>query len=151
MDESLKLQELLICLFCSLINRHHSSWVVRFFGCCYFKSCRCWTWHGSDTHSRCNMKWYRLQCMPPYLSICFYWHLAWQHLNWPKFTVVAPVWTIIFLYIIYIYLYAQILTALIYEDFICKNNYSCFIVLVSCILKLLFNLIKITQLQFDWD
>ncbi len=31
------------------MNRHHSSWVISIFGCCYFKSCRCWTWHGSDT------------------------------------------------------------------------------------------------------
>ncbi len=30
-------------------NRHHSSLCVRLFGCYYFKSCRCWTWCGSDT------------------------------------------------------------------------------------------------------
>ncbi len=34
--------------------------VMRLFGCYYFKSCRCWTWRGSDTHARsfiCALKW----------------------------------------------------------------------------------------------
>ncbi len=32
------------------MNRHHSSWLLGCFGCYFFKSCRCWTWRGSDTH-----------------------------------------------------------------------------------------------------
>ncbi len=32
------------------MNRHHSSWLLGCFGCYFFKSCRCWTWSGSDTH-----------------------------------------------------------------------------------------------------
>ncbi len=66
-------------------------------------------------------------------------------------------------YRIYIYIY-------IYEEFICKNRTQtdfqkdlkqifyyvimfvlCFIVLVNCFVFVFFNLVKITQLQFDWD
>ncbi len=57
--------------FCCLISRHHSSWL---FGCCYFKSCRCWTWRGSDTHARSFIRAYeiwndRLRHALPYLCV----------------------------------------------------------------------------------
>ncbi len=32
-----------------MINRHHSSWLLGYFGCYFFKSCCCWTWRGSVT------------------------------------------------------------------------------------------------------
>ncbi len=37
-------------LLLSLHYRHHSSWFLCCFCCYFFKSCRCWTWRGSDTH-----------------------------------------------------------------------------------------------------
>ncbi len=54
------------------MNRHHSSWVIRLFGCYYFKSWRCWMWCNLARMlivSHLNMKWYRLQCAPSYLCM----------------------------------------------------------------------------------
>ncbi len=79
------------------------------FGCYYFKSFRCWTWCGSDTHA-CSfihaLIWHGTGCSAPAVfvsaseehmlwaqysgwqdrKISFYWHTAWQHLIWPQLT-----------------------------------------------------------------
>ncbi len=90
--------------FCSLINRHYSSWVSSLFGCYYFKSCRCWMWCRSDMHP-CSfflaLIWKKIQATAHAAifvhaieehalraqyngwqdsKICFYWHMAWQYL-----------------------------------------------------------------------
>ncbi len=59
-DESSKLQKLLISSFFVVLWQTSQKLVIRFFGCYYFKSCLCWTWRGSDTHARsfiCTLIW----------------------------------------------------------------------------------------------
>ncbi len=108
LDESLKLQSYWFPLFLLFFDEQTSQQlVIRLFGCCYFKSCRCWMWCGSDTHARgfihaliwndtgyraccriCACNWRAYATSPVYSGwqdrefFFFYWHMAWQHLIW---------------------------------------------------------------------